>query len=113
MKYQGKLDKECKDLCDAMNMIPGIRTISSCCGHDKTPYNIWFKADNLKVLPKLLYYFDSCHCGFCGWRIFVSTDCGMSPATFCVEALTDLFLVYEQSKYIAKLLMKEAQIKEK
>ncbi len=57
-KYVGNMDPECVRLCDAMNAFPGIRTVESCCGHGKKPYRIWFKARDLLVLPRLLYYFD-------------------------------------------------------
>lgn len=31
------LDKECLELCVAMNKLPGIRTTNSCCGHGDQP----------------------------------------------------------------------------
>jgi len=106
--YTGNMDKECIELCDAMNIIPGIETIESCCGHDKTPYHIWFTAKNLSVLPRLLYYFDGCHCGYYDWIVLVKTDCGMSPVTFLVERpITGNGWIYEESKHIARLLKKE------
>jgi hypothetical protein len=41
------LDKECLDLCVALNRLDGIRTTSSCCGHGKDPYMIWFRAKDI------------------------------------------------------------------
>jgi hypothetical protein len=102
------MDKECIELCDAMNFLSDIRTIESCCGHNKTPYQIWFRAKNLKALPKLLYYFDGCHCGFYGWKVLVTTDCGMSPVTFCIEGPVGE-QAYSESKKIAELLREEAK----
>lgn len=40
----GKIDKECLELCDSMNAIPGIDTFESCCGHGKHGIWIWFYA---------------------------------------------------------------------
>lgn len=37
------LDTECVALCVAMNSLPGIVTESSCSGHGKQPYRIWFR----------------------------------------------------------------------
>lgn len=83
-KYKGKMDKECIPLCDAINELPGISTIESCCGHNEKPFNIWFITDALKYLPALLYWFDSCHT-FPGWSVCVTTDCGMSSVKFRIE----------------------------
>jgi len=52
------IDKECIALCTAMNNLPGIYTIESCCGHEKQPFRIWFKVTDLAVLPNLLYWID-------------------------------------------------------
>lgn len=43
--YEGKMDKEVIGLCDKLNSIPGIKTVESCSGHNKTSFNIWFKYD--------------------------------------------------------------------
>jgi len=79
------MDQECVALCDAMNHLPGIETFESCCGHGKDNYRIWFMTEGLENLPALLYWFDGCHSGFYGWCVKVRTDCGQSPAHFCVE----------------------------
>ena len=102
------MDKECIKLCNAMNSLPGIHTIESCCGHNKTPYRIWFWTKNLKTLPRLLYYFDRCHCDFCNWKVLVTTDCGMSPVTFLIEGPIGN-QAYSESKKIAELLREEAK----
>lgn len=106
MKYTDKMDKECMALCNAINTVKGIRTVESCCGHEEHPYHIWFRTKGLRYLPRLLYWFDGCHCGFCEWRIFVTTDCGMSPVVFCVEGPTGPQAYYE-SKEIAELILRE------
>lgn len=85
MEYEGTMDVECISLCDAINKLPGLRTIESCCGHNEKPFNIWFVAEGLEYLPALLYWFDSCHCGFGGWGVLVTTDCAMSPVHFNIE----------------------------
>ncbi|MDD5517889.1 MAG: hypothetical protein PHV98_00875 [Candidatus Omnitrophica bacterium] len=99
-------DKEVVELCKAMNLLPGITTIESCCGHGKRPYHIWFTAEGLLHLPRLIYYFDVCHCGFGGWRVIAHTDCGMSPAVFLVEGPVGED-AYWQSEAIAQLLRRE------
>ena len=50
--YDEYMDKECLELCDAMNALPGIRTIESCCGHSGSPFSIFFRVveDNNKGL---------------------------------------------------------------
>jgi hypothetical protein len=68
-----------------MNKFDGIETVESCCGHNKTSYRIYFLARDLECLPRLLYWFDTCHTGIRGWRVIVYTDCSMCPVHFCLE----------------------------
>ena len=79
------IDPECLALVQAMNTVPGIRTVESCCGHGQTAFRIWFKPDNLECLPDLLYWFSACHSGCAGWSVKVETDCARSPVSFFVE----------------------------
>jgi len=37
------------NLCLAMNKLPGIETLESCCGHGKSPFHIWFTMDTTQV----------------------------------------------------------------
>lgn len=41
--YDGFMDDECLDLCNAMNALPGIETTESCWGHGGSPFRIYFK----------------------------------------------------------------------
>ena len=50
MKYDGYMDKECVELCDALNDIPGIETTESCCGHGKDGFRVWFKITDFSAL---------------------------------------------------------------
>lgn len=101
-----KIDKECRILCEALNKIKGINTIESCCGHGKKEYNIWFRADNLDCLPDLLYWFDSCHCGYYGWTVIARTDCGKNPTYFNITRKIGKE-AYEESKEIARLIIED------
>ena len=42
------MDEEVRDLCDAMNSLPGIKTIGSCCGHSSSPLHISFYVTDSK-----------------------------------------------------------------
>lgn len=35
MTYDEFMDKECVELCDALNELEGVETFESCCGHFK------------------------------------------------------------------------------
>ena len=48
------IDEECLDLCYALNHLPGVITLESCCGHCKDLYRIWFRCTNTVTLA-LLY----------------------------------------------------------
>lgn len=49
----GLIDRECIELCDVLNSLPGCETFESCCGHGKYTYKIWFKCFDLSVLGRL------------------------------------------------------------
>ena len=97
------IDEECVGLCEALNLLLGIKTVESCCGHGSMPFRIWFKADRIEDLPSALYFFDGCHSGFLTWLVVATTDCGMSPVKFRVEGPIGQ-LAYEQANHIAKLI---------
>ena len=100
------VDSECRALCEAMNALPGIETVESCCGHGKEPFRIWFIVRSLKYLPRLVYYIVPCHVGFL-WKCFVTTDCGMSPVHFCMESLEKGEDAYRQAQQMAANLRAE------
>lgn len=106
------IDNECVDICEAMNQLPGLYTIESCCGHGRTPYWIFFHLDEetpeglMNGLPILLYgmrhFKDDCHTS--KWRVDVHTDCVGDTATFTLEGPAGSEGVKE-SKEIAKFLL--------
>jgi hypothetical protein len=106
------MDKECVALCAAMNRMKGIRTTSSCCGHGKNPYRIYFQPRSLAALPPLLFWFDGCHCGFYGWTVVVYTDCSAGGPFFLVEGPTGPE-AYAEAESIASLLTGEAEADDK
>jgi hypothetical protein len=98
------LDPECRDLCEALNLIPGIMTTESCCGHGREPYRIWFTAGSLEALPPVCWCADLCHSGQEGWRVFASTDCVMKPVDFVLEGPPG---AYDASEAIADLIREQ------
>ena len=100
-ELRDRIDKECVNLCLALNSMSGITTIESCSGHGKDPYRIWFMPSSLDDLPPVLYWFDACHSGCYGWKVIVYTDCGMSPARFMIEGPVS---AYDDAEKIARLI---------
>ena len=49
----GEVDKECVDLCNTLNRLPGLYTFECYCGHGKWPYSIFFHCNNIKTLSRL------------------------------------------------------------
>lgn len=84
MKYEGDMDKECVALCNAINALEGLRTVESCCGHDKKPFRIYFTAEHLRQLPILLYHCDPYYMGF-RWKIKFQ-DGGLSPVILVLQS---------------------------
>lgn len=109
--FMTDIDPECRDLVLAINKMPGIFTTSSCCGHGKNPYRIFFRINDQVYLPRFLYYTDPCHVKLSkDWKVIVSTDCGMSPISFMLEGPLGE-KAYEESKRIADALLKELKKK--
>lgn len=100
------IDPECKALCKAMNILPGISTFESCCGHGKEPFRVFFKGESLETLPRIAYWFDSCHSGAPGWQIIARTDCGMSPISFMAKGPVGDF---EGANRIAAAIQRDAE----
>jgi hypothetical protein len=69
MEYDGQMDPECVPLCDALNALSDIETISSCSGHGSNPFRIWFTAKTLESLRPVLEMFCVGETGL--WRIEV------------------------------------------
>ena len=47
------MDKECIELCNILNILPGVTTFESCCGHCKHQYYIWFFCNSIDTLSRL------------------------------------------------------------
>ena len=52
-------DKDCIDLCKALNRLPGITTFESCCGHGESNYHIFFGAKSLEGLAPIAYFLNA------------------------------------------------------
>lgn len=100
------LDQEIRELCEALNAIPGITTYQSCCGHGDAEIGIWFYFRDLSDLPALLWWFDVCHSGKAaeGWRVITYTDCGQGGPFFRLAGPPG---AYDAARDIAKQIMDE------
>ena len=73
-KYDGKMDKECIPLCDALNSLPDVETTESCCGHCKDRFRIFFKCKNPYSLSVIARVFNRRYSGTkLQWIIEVET----------------------------------------
>lgn len=41
----GRIDEEVIGLCRAINALPGLHTVESCCGHGRSQFEIWFQVE--------------------------------------------------------------------
>ena len=74
-KYDGKMDKECIPLCDALNSLPDVETTESCCGHCKDRFNIFFNCEDTYSLSVIAISFDRRYSGtYLEWRIELITN---------------------------------------
>ena len=55
------IDPECIKICTALNELPGIRTVESCCGHGEQPFWIWLMVTDPTALGLLTLSRCLCH----------------------------------------------------
>lgn len=48
------MDSECVIICDALNALPRIRTLESCCGHGETGFRVFFGAGSTAALEPIV-----------------------------------------------------------
>jgi len=58
-EYDAFMDKQCLNICNAINLIKGIKTTESCCGHNRNRFRIWLTCDinyirNINIISKAL-----------------------------------------------------------
>ena len=116
MNYDKKMDEQCVELCDAINEIPGFKTVQSCCGHSRCSYRIWFNAEG--NIQKPLYILARSLNRFYGgpvynhtnnegaeysneWEIKVKDQEVDLTAIFVLESPCVGSMAYRQSKKIA------------
>lgn len=47
INYDGKMDKEVIDICNALNSLSGVKTLESCSGHGKDCVSIFFRVTDI------------------------------------------------------------------
>lgn len=100
MKYDDRMDPECIELCDALNGLPGIRTIESCCGHGKEPFRVFFiaRGDIQSVLMPIVSAIESS-----GWKLEAYWSNGGNFVVFCLRShATDTSAGDELASWIIK-----------
>ena len=78
--YEGIMDPEILALCDALNCIPGVRTIESCSGHLRTAPFVLLKCYSIGSLNILLQSIRPC---LNSWELRV-IDLDVSEDTDCI-----------------------------
>lgn len=97
MKYDDRMDPECIAICDAINLIPGIRTVDSCCGHGKFPFSVYMYADDARYTAIILFYVMEHR-----WNMRLRTDCTMYPPYIVLDSEEVGEKAYEQASDIAE-----------
>lgn len=80
MQYPPDMDTECVSICDALNAMSGIETTSSCCGHDRRPFCVFFVAQSVSSLSPLLRALDGEQ-----WRVEVAWAHGSDTLYYMLE----------------------------
>ncbi len=53
LKYPSDMDEQCIELYYLLNSLPDTETYSSCCGHEKNVYMMFFRCYSIDVLTRL------------------------------------------------------------
>ena len=99
--YQGVMDSEVIDLCNAINALPGLKTEGSCCGHGKGLFSIFFQVTSLH--DGLFFLARCCDRRYFkhDWRIGVTVGDQMKkipPTIFWLHSMTKGKKVYIEAK---------------
>jgi hypothetical protein len=106
MKYPDDMDAECVELSDALNTIKGVQSVSSCCGHGKRPFRVWFRCGDFRSLARIAYAADPCHSG-ADFHVEVRAGCDCQAFMFMIEGpIGD----YEGAKRVAQVLKQENEV---
>jgi hypothetical protein len=101
--YDGKMDKECVPLCNAINTIPGLVTDSSCSGHNKGPLHIWFHVSDLALIANLNMIARVIDRRYGGptpcWECLL-VNCDTHPISFLLKSANKGAKAYEESLII-------------
>lgn len=75
MELPKDIDKECLLLCEELNKLDGVETTESCCGHLKSPYNIFICCKSFTSLAIIARAIDERYCGTkYVWKLVVETS---------------------------------------
>lgn len=97
------MDPECVAFCAAMNAVPGITTLASCCGHGKDAFYVYFRAENIADLYLLAIALDPIYDGPKGWACAPVASCyDYSVVTFEITSGPNRGTVaYQQAQELA------------
>ncbi len=70
--FPDDMDAECIPICTVLNGLSGIRTVESCCGHGRSPFEVFFVAQKVESLLPILRAAES----ITGWKIEAFWSCG-------------------------------------
>jgi hypothetical protein len=102
--YPADMDVECVRLCDALNALPGIMTVSSCCGHGKRPFRVFFCAATIAALLPIVRCVNSS-----GWRIETSWSNGSDVVMHMLEGPVGLASMLGGANDLARWIDAEAE----
>ena len=98
------MDPECINICNAINELPCIQTVESCCWHGNHPFRIWIhirKGYEEHHLADLLWSLDKCHTGVSSWHCTIYTDCVGDRVSYLIESESEGSQAYAEADVIA------------
>lgn len=94
--YDGNMDKECIQICDALNSISDVHTTESCCGHCKDRFMVFFTCDNPHSLAIIARVFD---------RRYISTSQPWYIELQTKDSGAYDYFIHSETKYDSEIAM--------
>ena len=102
-KDPGNLDPECVGLVRALNLLPGVRTFESCCGHGESRFRVWLRTNRVRPVDPLLGVLP--HTEAAGWSCEVSVSGDGKRSDYLIESQSIGADAYLQAEQIADAML--------
>ena len=99
----GEIDSACLPLWEALQHLHGVEVIAACSGHGTQPLRIWWTAENMGTLRRVLVPWHSILTSG-GWECIVQASCACCPVRCELRSTHPVDLAEHDARILADLL---------